>query len=178
MKKRNFKTGILALIAALSSDFVFGQSGVLPASKSIQVINSAPSAAPVDEKKGAEVSVSAKAARALQKNFNAAENVYWFKDKKDYCASFAFRGMNVLAWFVKSGYLYCTIYYGSAKDLPRPEKELIQSTYQDYDITATQEIYFNGAHAWVITMQNCKNFNKVRIQDGELHLLEHFNKTN
>jgi hypothetical protein len=178
MKKINFKTGMLVLLSALFTEFVFGQTGVLPVSRPIRDENAASLTAPINEKKGAGIITNAKVTRSFQRNFQSAKNISWFENKEGYSASFDFEGRMALAFFNKSGRLYCTIYYGSEKDLPEGERELIHSTYQDYEITSTQEIDYNGAHAWLVTVQNCKNIKKVRIQEGDLHVLEHLNRNN
>ncbi len=41
------------------------------------------------------------------KNFKVVENIYWRESKGNYIAEFAYEDRHVVAWFTKSGMLYC-----------------------------------------------------------------------
>jgi hypothetical protein len=175
MKKIDLKGFGLSLLTTFFFGCVFGQSGEVVASKSFTTGKPATVSAPGEEGKKTGLAISEKVSNSFLKSFKTAESLVWNENKEGYIASFYMEGRQTLAWFNKAGRLDCTIYYGSEKDLPLQEKKMIQSNYPDHEITATQEINYNGAHVWVVVVQNCKSTKKIRILDGELFELEHLN---
>jgi hypothetical protein len=173
MKKTDLKGFGLSLLTTFFFGCVFGQSDVVQVSKPGTTGKAATVSATGEKDKKTGPAINEKVSSSFLKSFKTAESLVWSENNEGYIASFYMEGRHTLAWFNKAGRLDCTISYGSAKDLPLQEKKMIQSNYPDYEITATQEVDYNGAHVWVVVVQNCKSTKKVRILDGELYELEH-----
>ena len=71
-----------------------------------------------------------------------------------------------MAWFTRSGNLYCTNYYGTAKHLPAVEMELVKYNYDGYEVTATTELNLQGKTVWIVSLKNCNCVRKIKISDG------------
>jgi hypothetical protein len=170
MKRIHFKKFGLSLLTTFLVGCMFGQSDELVASKSFAAGKSS-STSNLEAKK-LSPAVNEKVSKSFLKSFKTAQTPVWSEGNGTYVATFYFKGRHVLAWFKKSGLLDGTIYYGSEKDLPLREKEMIQSSFPDYEITATQEIDCSAAHAWVVVVQNCKTIKKVRILDDTVEVIE------
>lgn len=122
------------------------------------------------------VHINTKVERSFIKFFKQAENTAWSENQEFYIAEFDKEGRHVLAYFTKSGVLYCTSYYGSAKHLPYEYKRMLEWNYEDYEIVSTTEMKCNTAVGWVITIQNCNSVKTIKIVDSALEEIGHINK--
>jgi hypothetical protein len=116
--------------------------------------------------------LKSKVARSLIRNFKDVGNISWKETKYNYVAEFKKDGRYVVAWFTKSGMLYCTNYYGTAKDLPLAETKIIETYYRDYLILATVELKYPNGTAWIITVENAYTTRKIKIVDGSFEEIE------
>lgn len=153
---------ISAVIATLFSVNIFSQD----------VAIASPSLVTGAYTKTSASNVNVKVARAFVKNFGDAENVTWKEKKDEYVAEFHRDGRLVIAWFRKTGNLYCANYYGSAKHLGNEQLELIKESYSGYTVVASTEVNMKGRSAWVVTLQNDRYVRKVRIADAALEEVE------
>ena len=152
-----------ALIASNATNTSFAYGGVTNETLSSTELSSA--------------AVEGKVLHSFTKHFKNSDNVKWYDDKGYFMASFRLEDRPALVWFNKSGKIINSVYYGSEKHLPHAEKDLIRTTYEDYEIGATQEVTADNAKAWVATLQNCSRILKVRIMNGEIEELQTIKKS-
>jgi hypothetical protein len=153
---------ITAAIAAIFSINLFAQDVAL----------ASPSTVSKAYTKTAASNVNVKVARSFVKNFGNAENVNWKEKDDEFVAEFNLDGRLVMAWFKKTGNLYCANYYGTAKHLHDQQKELIEESFKGYAVVAATEVVVKGKSAWIVTLQNDRYVRKVRIADGDLEEVE------
>jgi hypothetical protein len=71
------------------------------------------------------VSKNVKVDRAFAKNFINAKSITWKESADEYIANFKMEDRLAIAWFTKTGKLYCANYYGIAEHLPATEQGII-----------------------------------------------------
>lgn len=116
--------------------------------------------------------VNEKVLNSFQHSFAGAHNPFWEVLNDEYYAHFQSNDRQALAAFRKNGRIDYTIYYGTEKHLPAYEKNLVQSNFTGYTITATQQIMKNNVEAWLVTLENKKDIYKVKVEDDEVSILE------
>jgi len=119
-----------------------------------------------------EYSKNIKVDRDFAKRFINAKSISWKVSGKEYIATFKVHDRLGVAWYAKSGKLYCVNYYGTYKDLPVAEREIIAESYPDYHVTATLEIHKDDITTYVVTIQSCKMQKKVKIINEEIEEME------
>jgi hypothetical protein len=122
------------------------------------------------------IRINTKVERSFLKFFKHAGNASWSENAEFFIAEFNAENRHVLAYFTKSGLLYCTSYYGSEKHLPYEYKKMLHRVYADYKVVSTTEVKCNAAVGWVITIQNYNSVKKVKIVDSTLEEIEHLSK--
>jgi hypothetical protein len=165
------------LLTSLVFSSVFAQSNkqIIPASFTSP--NTTTVTANTNTAAATSAVVNAKVQRAFGRYFQDGTTPYWIIDSKGLIAEFKSGDRQALASFGKKGFLNYTIFYGSAKHLPKAEKAMVQYNYRDYEITFTQEVITNIFKVWLVSLENCNNIIKVRVMDGEIYELEHLQKS-
>ncbi|OLY93210.1 hypothetical protein SAMN05444008_12241 [Cnuella takakiae] len=120
--------------------------------------------------------VSAKAVRSLNYTYKNASTANWSALKGAYLAEFDLAGRKSKALFARNGYMIYGICYGSEKDLPKEERQVLKSNYVDYEITSVAEVQAENKIYWICTLQDKDNIVVTRSQNGELEELEHMVK--
>lgn len=176
MKKQNTSRFWSCLVASLVVSPVFAQSNkqVLPASftsPARQTVVAAPSSPAMASARAGE-----KVEQAFERSFKGVAAPFWYAYANKYVAEFKMGDRLALACFGKRGHLIYKVLYGTARHLPDFEKELVQSLYPDYEITATQEITAGSTKLWVVLVQNCTGMIRIRVMDGEVDEIERIKK--
>jgi hypothetical protein len=70
-----------------------------------------------------------------------------------------------------------TISYYDEKKLPDEIRSIVKSTYYDYSITCVEEIHIDSKIIYIVHMQDDKTWKNVRICDGEMEIVEDFDKS-
>ena len=120
--------------------------------------------------------VNAKAIRDFKKTFKTVSNETWYELPNSYVAEFTSGSKKSLVAYDKKGNWKFTILYYSEKELPEDVRSDVKSIYYDYSISRVEEIHIDRDPIYLIHMQNEKTWKNVRVCDGEVQLLEDFNK--
>ena len=121
--------------------------------------------------------ISNELGKAFKKSFPGAEDLKWYKLDQDYLAKFIKEDMAHSSLFKKNGYLKYDISYGHENNLPTDAREMIQSSYKDYNITTAINVKSAGRDIWVVHLEGLKNLITVRVENQELEEVERFEKS-
>jgi hypothetical protein len=121
--------------------------------------------------------VNLKAVRDFSKSCQKAENIHWYIDAK---ATFAYYYVNGnKGWRVydkKGNFVYNMDTYPE-KFLPYDIRDQVKRTYYlDYNIIWVQEIQTEGKTIYIVHLTNKTTWLNVRVGDGEMDVLEEYNK--
>ena len=120
--------------------------------------------------------INTKAVRDFGKNYKIATDEKWYKVANGYLAKFASNGNDNMAAYDSKGRWKFTISYYDEKKLPDEIRSIVKSTYYDYSITRVEEIHIDNKIIYIVHMQDDKTWKNVRICDGEMEIVEDFDK--
>jgi hypothetical protein len=69
-----------------------------------------------------------------------------------------------------------TLRYYEEKNLPFEVRDVVKRKYYDYSITGVNEILVEDKTIYIVLIQDGSNWKKVSVYDGEMKVLEDFNK--
>ncbi|PWT77190.1 MAG: hypothetical protein C5B59_04640 [Bacteroidetes bacterium] len=120
--------------------------------------------------------VNTKAMRDFRKAFKNVSDEKWYSISSGYLAEFTDHSIKNSVVYDKKGNWVFTIRYYDEKDLPGDVRSQVKKTYYDYTITTVEEIHVDDKVIYLVHLQNDSTWKKVRICDGEMQLIEDFNK--
>lgn len=116
--------------------------------------------------------------KKIQKSFNGnfvgATGQYWSLTGKNFHCSFYINDIPVSALFDKHGDLIYAITYDKDGDVPSDIRKIVKSEYFDYAITTAMEVKQNGRDIWIINMKEEPTHLTVRVENGEMEVVEQF----
>jgi hypothetical protein len=120
--------------------------------------------------------VNTKAMRDFKKTYPHIESEKWFSFKDGFAAKFTEDGIQRMVTYNRIGDWLYTIAYYEEKQLPEDIRALVKSSYYDYTITVVQEITARQQTIYLVHMQDANTWKTVRVADGEMSVVEDFNK--
>ncbi len=123
------------------------------------------------------IAVTNKVSRSFSKHFADASDQSWSIAGKNFLNSFYVKGLLTHALFSKNGGLIYIITYGGEKNMPADVRKIVKSEYYDYAITLAVEVKENNRDIWVVHLDSEQELITVRIEDGEMEQVEHFEKS-
>ncbi|HTQ65187.1 MAG TPA: hypothetical protein VMI12_10335 [Puia sp.] len=120
--------------------------------------------------------VNSKALRDFKKNFKNVTNEVWYSVPGGYDAEFTEDDIKNSVVYNKEGRWEYTIQrYGEDK-LPDEIRSIVKSQYYDYSISTVDEIHVDQKPIYIVHMQDKDSWKNVRVYDGEMTVIEDFNK--
>lgn len=118
--------------------------------------------------------------KILQKfhaDFRNVSDDAWMKTKEGLAVRFSQNGIQELAFLTNKGECTDYIRYYFEKQLPLDVRTSVKSTYFDYQIKSVQEVMHEGTTAYLVTIEDEKNWMTVRIVNGEMDVYERHQKS-
>lgn len=122
--------------------------------------------------------ISTTAQRDFLKRIDNPTDVKWFKLPDGFIAKCSLNTDRTTVAYDRSGNWVYTMRSYPEKRMPRDVRALVKSTYYDYQITVVQEI-LKGRNpvVYIVHMQDSVSWKNVRVSDGEMDVMEEYNKT-
>ncbi|HEU4576085.1 MAG TPA: hypothetical protein VFS36_13865 [Chitinophagaceae bacterium] len=120
--------------------------------------------------------VNQKIDKVFKQSFPKATNLHWYKQDKDYLAKFIKEDMKHNALFTKNGYMKYDISFGYESNVPEEVKSLVQSSYADCSITRAINLKGQDRDVWVLNLESMNHYYTVSVEEGELNVIEQFDK--
>lgn len=122
------------------------------------------------------VEVSKKVSDSFSKLFKGAEEPKWFQSNKNYVVRFILNNQSNKAEFTKKGNLVYHMAFGSENQMPADIRTIVKSKYFDYKINSTVKVDFEEKSAWIVNIEDGKQFYVLRVIDGVMDVLDKINK--
>jgi hypothetical protein len=120
--------------------------------------------------------VNSKALREFEKSYGTVGNEKWYLLSNGYLAEFSAGNIKTAAVFDKKGnWAFAIVYYGE-KELPDEVRAIVKKTYYDYTIHSVEELHVGESLAYIIHMDNETTWKNVKVADGEMELIQDFQK--
>ena len=120
--------------------------------------------------------VNAKALRDFKRNFPEVLGAEWYTLKDGYVARFASDGIQNLIAYNKGGSRQYSISYYGEKKMDPDLRAMVKSTYYDYTISGIEEVHVQDQTLYLVHMQDENTWKKLLIADGDMQVVEDFNK--
>ena len=121
-------------------------------------------------------SISTKAIKSFDKTFKGVTNLNWSKISDGFEVTFTQNENLNRAYYDKKGNLAFSITYYSGKKLPRDIYAMVKSAYYDCTIPFAEEIHAGEQVVYLVHLEDETSWKKVKVTDGEMELIEDFNK--
>lgn len=123
-----------------------------------------------------EFSINTKAIRNFKKTFRNVADEKWYVLSNGYVVQYTADSIkNIVVYDKKGNNAFSIAYYGE-KQLDPEVRSIVKTTYYDYLITKVEEIHAEGKTIYLVHMQDENTWKNVRVCDGEMELLDNFNK--
>ena len=98
--------------------------------------------------------------------------------KEGFVAMFNYNDMDYQVAYTKKGNLLRTIRSYNEDNMPTDVRHIVKSTYYDYEITRVHEIEIPlNPITYVVQLLGKKELINLKIYDGEIEVLQKFNKS-
>jgi len=118
------------------------------------------------------------AMKDFMQRFKNPLNVYWTKCEKGYIVACTQNGIKCRSAYDLKGFWVYTIKYYDEWKLPKDVRTIVKSNYFDYRITQVEEVTqaIKTIPTYVVHIEDDKTFKKVLVGDGEMVVMEEYNK--
>jgi len=120
--------------------------------------------------------INSRAKRDFRRSYPDVDDAQWYAFKDGFAAKFNDDGYEHMVTYNRVGDWQYTISNYDEKKLDENVRALVKSTYYDYTITLVQEITLHDQTIYVIHMQDATTWKTLKVADGEMSILEDFNK--
>ncbi len=120
--------------------------------------------------------VNAKAVRDFKKIFKDAVDEKWYEIPNAFLAEYSLNDKKYVVVYHRNGKWQFTICYYDGKNLPAEVKGDIKRVYYDYSINRVEEVRIDDKTIYVVHIGNETTWKNVRVCDGEMDVIEDFNK--
>ena len=122
------------------------------------------------------ITINNKIQKHFSRDFAGASAQKWRTAGKNFHCSFFINGLPEWVLFSKRGQLIYNIIFGTEKNLPSEIRKLVKAEYYDYTITRAAEVKQDNRDIWIVNLQDSLTYKIVRIEDGEMELIQYFSK--
>jgi len=169
------KNSLIALVAGFAFSVALSTNAHAQTQKNVLMLTSPETLAPITGFVPA-ANVSSRALRDFKRTFPSVADEQWSQIKDGWLATFSRDGVRSKVVYSNHGDWQFTIdYYGEQK-LPTEVRNEVKSSYFDYSISGVEEVHVQDKDIYIIHMQDAKTWKVVRVADGEMELIEDFNK--
>ncbi|THU41739.1 hypothetical protein FAM09_06465 [Niastella caeni] len=121
--------------------------------------------------------INVRAMRDFVSRYGDATNALWHRNNESYVAVFFKDSVQHRIVYSNRGDLSFVMKYYEEKHLPRNIRAQVKSTYYDYKIFIIQEIESpNHPTIYIVNLQGDTDWIKVRLCQGEMEVMEAFQK--
>jgi len=121
-------------------------------------------------------SINIRAMRDFKKYYPNVDGEKWYSFRDGFAVKFNEANIPHMITYNRIGnWQYSIAYYGEKK-LPEDVRAQVKSTYYDYSITMVEEIKAHQQTVYLVHMQDEFTWKILRISDGEMSIIEDFNK--
>jgi hypothetical protein len=129
-----------------------------------------------NSKENSVFAIDQKAKRDFRKAYKDIHDEKWYVLINGFAAEFMKNDIKNEIVYDKSGnWVFSILYYGESS-LDTEIREIIKRTYFDYTITRVEEIHVPEKIVYLIHMEGKDTWKNVRVSDGEMELIEDYNK--
>ncbi|PWT77191.1 MAG: hypothetical protein C5B59_04645 [Bacteroidetes bacterium] len=120
--------------------------------------------------------IHVKAVRDFGKHYRDANDAKWYVVKNGFIARFkSEEKSHMVAYDQKGKWMFTISQYDEFK-LPSDVRATVKSEFYDYSITLVEEVQTLGRSFYIVHMQDEKTWKNVKIEDGNMDIVEDFNK--
>jgi hypothetical protein len=117
-----------------------------------------------------------KATRDFWEREGDARNEKWYRLPEGYLAEYTSGGVdNRWVYDRKGNWVYSMLIY-TGKELPEEIRRKVKSIYYDYSIGWVKEVRQGDDRAYVVHIENDKEWKDITLQDGDIRVLKAFCK--
>jgi hypothetical protein len=121
--------------------------------------------------------ISKKVSDSFASLFKDAQAPKWFVADKNYVVDFIMNDQVNKAEFTKKGQLVYHLAFGNEKQMPADIRTIVKSKYFDFAINSTVKVTMNENSAWIINVEDDKQFYVLKVADGVMNVLDEIKKT-
>ncbi len=121
--------------------------------------------------------VNQKAMRDFKKTFKAVSNEKWYSIKDGFLAEFSSSTSRNRVVYDNKGNWRFTVSYYDEKTLPTDIRSIVKPVYYDYTISRVEEVHAEGKTIYIVHVQNESSLKTLRVCEGEMDLIEDFQRS-
>ena len=122
--------------------------------------------------------INTKALRNFAKEFKNITGEKWIKTSNGlFAAQFVSDDIQNLVCYNKKGNFECMLRYYKEQKLPREVRQLVKSSYYDFNIYLVTEAHRNGKIVYIVKMEDKTSWKTIKIADGEMATIEEYAKS-
>jgi hypothetical protein len=117
--------------------------------------------------------MASRALKDFQKSFQDVANADWTATSEGgFVANFTENNVKSTVYYNSNGRWMHTIKRYDEKQLPKDIRQLVRSTYYDYNITSVEEVNVNLQVIYLVHIHGENHSKTLRIADGEMDVIQ------
>lgn len=121
--------------------------------------------------------VNDKVSSSFSRLFKNVEAPQWFVVNKNYLVNFIYNDQKNRALFTKGGKMIYRLIYANENEMPKNVRSIVKSKYFDHAIISTIMVDQDGRSIWVINVEDPTEILVLRVEEGEMSLIDTIKKT-
>jgi len=124
--------------------------------------------------------VNPKAMKRFAKKYKNVTGERWMKIKNGFSVKFSANGIANTVFYISNGEWAFSIKAYSEDKLPFKVRDIVKRKYYDYSIFYIEEvenINSNGIPTYIVHIEDKNNIKLARVCDGEMDIMEEYNKS-
>jgi hypothetical protein len=131
---------------------------------------------PAAADKANTATINTRALKDFNKNFKNAGKAEWSKIKNGFVAEFKINEVKTKVYYGRKGRWSATLRTYDQYKLPKDIRELVRSTYYDYDIYLVYEITIEDKTVYLVKIEDQQTIKTIRVIDGEMDVYGEYKK--
>lgn len=115
--------------------------------------------------------VNVKALKNFTKQFGANNEAKWYQTSEAFVAQFTSNGIETKGMYDLKGNWHSTLRTYSEDKMPFDVRDLVKSTYYDFNIMVVYEITHADNVAYILKIQDSKTIKTLRVRDGNVEVI-------
>jgi len=115
--------------------------------------------------------VNMKAVKHFTKQFGANNEAKWYQTSEAFVAQFISKGTETKVMYDLKGNWHSTLRTYNEDKMPFDVRDLVKSTYYDFNIMVVYEITHTDNVTYILKIQDSKTIKTLRVRDGNMEVI-------
>lgn len=124
----------------------------------------------------ASTEINTKAVKDFTRTYKNVSDATWFKTEKEFIVFFTRDDISFRVFYTKNGHYEGIIRDYTEDKLPPEIRNLVKSTYYDFNIYHINEVSADGIISYLIKIEGKTSWKTIKVTNDEMEVVEEYSK--